>query len=742
MAANSCGVVRLYGDPFAAVATAARLRRLLTLVTDRGQQAALDLTLCEGDPAGERSLQLTDGCNPRMIHTSVTAPELDLILRACGTEVPGTAPCVVFCGADGLRQAGLQYPHAVALMDAGDQDPEELLARLPWLASGSCPIWRPAPVGPGPVKAFPDRVLVLHHLDEDRTALPLVLDALVRTREKMGLLFELALFGPGAQGSAAELVGSGIHVRAGTPDDIQVGLCYLQPWRKAPQAVTLRSLLETGCPVVMSRWSATAGSVPGPGLCYPIGGRRVPAAAGERNGGPGFEPNLDHVAATLARLLDRPAEAAAVADRARRHVHRSGGTGPEADPPHVMPLPVGGHAMRSPAQKPVLVLEAPMFQVDSSSVLTIATARALRRRGLVDLHLVPSRPEIGRYADLKRWAPDLVPYLTTRPPMADLWLSAGWPPRTDRPQARRFAVRFDYEYGALPADLQPLLTEEADQVVVHSNAVARILEQAGTPGERICRIPHGVETCFTPEGDTDPEVSAFAAGAPTFLFVGGLIWRKGVDRLLQAWLTAFRGRDVRLVIKSGGQGRYRGFGLDALVRRCAGATGAPPLLLMEQDMTVERLAALYRSCDVLVHPYRGEGFGLPVLEARASGLPVVVTAGGATDDFCDGDSCLKVAATIAEVALPDLHLHQPFVLEPDPGSLRLMLERAVRELPVLKQAGREASRDVRSRHGWDRAAVALEEMAGLPGPDSEVAIGPCRREIGLGSAQGGPDVGR
>ena len=35
-----------------------------------------------------------------------------------------------------------------------------------------------------------------------------------------------------------------------------------------------------------------------------------------------------------------------------------------------------------------------------------------------------------------------------------------------------------------------------------------------------------------------------------------------------------------------------------------------------------RLAAIYRACDALLHPYRGEGFCLPVLEARACGLPV------------------------------------------------------------------------------------------------------------------------
>ena len=163
-----------------------------------------------------------------------------------------------------------------------------------------------------------------------------------------------------------------------------------------------------------------------------------------------------------------------------------------------------------------------------------------------------------------------------------------------------------------------------------SQFVRRMYLDAGLGEDRVHVVPNGVDLeRFAPEGETYP-----LDGTPAvrFLFVGGAIARKGVDMLLAAWQEAFADRDdVQLVIKDfGSDGVYRGADRSAI----HAAAEAGSVVHLDADLADAEMAALYRACDVLVHPYRGEGFAMPVLEAMASGLPVIHTGGGPTDEFC------------------------------------------------------------------------------------------------------------
>ncbi|UCF67313.1 MAG: glycosyltransferase [Acidobacteriota bacterium] len=168
--------------------------------------------------------------------------------------------------------------------------------------------------------------------------------------------------------------------------------------------------------------------------------------------------------------------------------------------------------------------------------------------------------------------------------------------------------------------------------------------RSGVPADRIEAVPNGVDKdWFQPEGE---RFELETAKSFKLLFVGGTTPRRGIDLLLSAHLRAFSASDdVCLVIKDMGVGSfYKGQTSQELIRRCQRLAGGPEIVYLDGSLTARELAGLYRACDALVHPYRGEGFGLPIAEAMASALPVIVTDHGAARDFCHARTAYLIPA--------------------------------------------------------------------------------------------------
>jgi len=191
-----------------------------------------------------------------------------------------------------------------------------------------------------------------------------------------------------------------------------------------------------------------------------------------------------------------------------------------------------------------------------------------------------------------------------------------------------------------------------------------------------------------------------------FLFVGGLTPRKGPDVLFNAYRAAFKGRDdVTLVIKDfGANGIYASDERDA-IRRHAASGALPRIEYIDRQLTDDEMADLYRACDVLVHPYRGEGFGMPVLEAMACGRPVMITAGGPTDEFCPDEACWRIPA--GRITIPSRQistfetLRYPWMLDPDPEHLCRLYQEVAEDADGRVRRG-EAARKAAETYSWSR----------------------------------------
>jgi glycosyltransferase involved in cell wall biosynthesis len=219
----------------------------------------------------------------------------------------------------------------------------------------------------------------------------------------------------------------------------------------------------------------------------------------------------------------------------------------------------------------------------------------------------------------------------------------------------------------------PRSARRAERVLTPSELTKRdLLERYGLPEEKVVVTPNGVDPAFGPNG------SCGASKTPYILLVGAIQPRKDPLTALEA--LARLDPQLRLVLA--GPAKQGGGEVHGAIARL----GLERRVDVLGHVQKAKLAELYRGAACLVLPSRYEGFGLPVVEAMASGTPVVATRAG---------SIPEVAAGAAVLVEPG-----------DPVALAEGVERALADRERLVEAGFERARDF----SWQKTARATLDV--------------------------------
>jgi alpha-1,3-rhamnosyl/mannosyltransferase len=178
---------------------------------------------------------------------------------------------------------------------------------------------------------------------------------------------------------------------------------------------------------------------------------------------------------------------------------------------------------------------------------------------------------------------------------------------------------------AVMNELFPKALARADHVLTDAAYVRQeIIDMFGLAPERITSVPLGARSIFHPRTADD---CGSALGKRNLdyrgyvLCVGTLEPRKNLELAIRAYIglpASFRQRRPLVIV---GMKGWLTSGLESLMQPFV-ATGEIRPLGFTSEAT---LAALYAGALVLVYPSLYEGFGLPPLEAMASGTPVIVS---------------------------------------------------------------------------------------------------------------------
>ena len=214
-----------------------------------------------------------------------------------------------------------------------------------------------------------------------------------------------------------------------------------------------------------------------------------------------------------------------------------------------------------------------------------------------------------------------------------------------------------------------------------------------------------------------PEIAPFVnPPKEKFRFLSNFAWgrRKGVDVLFEAFRREFsKDEDVCLMLKT--LPSYAGHVIKDELKLLYDRKEAAPVYLYDIELAKWELGRLYTSAHAFIWPSRGEGFGLPALEALACGLPVIASNYSAHLEFLTKDGKPRPGVELIDGELvpyekgDSIYYHGFHWFEPSVDDLRKKMRKVYNEWVAYKRAALQSSEDIREEFDWSVSTQKIKD---------------------------------
>ena len=220
-------------------------------------------------------------------------------------------------------------------------------------------------------------------------------------------------------------------------------------------------------------------------------------------------------------------------------------------------------------------------------------------------------------------------------------------------------------------------------------------------------VPLGVDPAYF-----SPKIRNKKAGEE-FTFLSVFEWgsRKAPDVLLRAFSDEFDVKEpVRLLCKA--NNFDPGVNIREEITKLALRKNGGRIVIAENQILQQyELGVLYRSADCFVLPTRGEGWGMPILEAMACGLPVIATKWSSQSDFMTSENSLPLDIDGLVPAVAKCPYYDGFRwAQPSYEHLRMLMRWVFEHREDASEIGARAAHDAASFWTWNHSASRICDL--------------------------------